>query len=187
MAVAAALRAAFGSRRRRHSVRFGERFRCACFLAPRALETSARDAPVTASIVAIHQAWKAAQLAGLPDAPTSTEEPIFNGLNNELQDASPAQYGASFVRKFPLLYNQRMRDSFSHNPLAWRRIGGSHSRGATKPSLLTKGRVGDARANGAYTNHTDGGFRHQLRELIGDKRLKQVSAQRVEELSQSCL
>ncbi|KAI0563603.1 Bromodomain containing protein [Gracilaria domingensis] len=257
------------------------------------------DAAVTAAIAAIHEARQAAQLAGLPDAPPSTEEPIFNGPNNELRDASPAQYGASFVRKFPLLHSQRIRDSISQIPLAWRRIGRWHSRGATQPSLLTEDRVrnvryglqyerfvtesapmarrllacvldaevvqqhdvalmekvspvangvshggeqalkklssaatandvhGDGkkngvtdamdvdkeesrtrsngenrtpksrkrpranneltRANGAYTNHNDGGFRDQLRELIGHKRLKQVSAQRVEELSQSCL
>ncbi|CAN8070862.1 unnamed protein product, partial [Agarophyton chilense] len=257
------------------------------------------DAAVAAAASATHEARQAAHNAGLPDAPPSNEEPIFNGPNNELRDASSSQYDAPFPRKFSVLQSERIRDSCTQIPLAWRRIGRWHWRGATQPPILSEERArnvryglqferfvtesapmarrllatvldahvvqqhdvallekgwssgagvvhaaepgyrkksaaptangmhGDGRKNGVtdamdvqreetatkangdgrtpksrkrprsnhetslvngdYTNRNGGAFAGQLKELIGHKRLKQVAAQRVEELYQSSL
>lgn len=103
------------------------------------------DAAVTAAAAAIHEARQAAQAAGLPDAPPPAEGQIFKGPNNEFQDNAPAHAAASSAIHTQLFRSQRLRESCSQIPLAWRRIGRWHSRGATQSAFLTTERARDVR------------------------------------------
>lgn len=108
------------------------------------------DAAVTAAAAAIHEARQAAQAAGLPDAPPPTEDEIFKGPNNEFERKAPAHTGASPAINTHLFRSQLLRDSCSQIPLAWRRIGRWHVRGATQSAFLTTERARDVRYGRKY-------------------------------------
>lgn len=106
--------------------------------------SAASDAAVAASAAAAEEARAAAIAAGVPPNASSSPSQIFSGPGGVLRKDAP-RVDALSAREFPTMNHRITRDRCSEIPIAWRRIGRWHTRGATLSKFNTRERARDVR------------------------------------------
>lgn len=108
------------------------------------------DAAVTAAATSAAEVRDAAKHAALPISlePPETNE-IFAGPGNCFR-TDPETPVRAAVERFPIMHSKQVKDSCREIPIAWRRIGRWHPRGATQSRFLSNHRMRDIQFGRQY-------------------------------------
>lgn len=104
--------------------------------------SAASDAAVAAAAAAAEEARAAAIAAGIPPNASSSPSQLFSGPGGVLRKKA-SRVDALSARDFPTMNHRKTRDRCAEIPIAWRRIGRWHTRGATQSKFNTRERARD--------------------------------------------